>query len=88
MEYNDLVNNNIKRILEARKYRIKIPYTMFLTILKGWIVKRYSSNIMNIVGALIDNKNIYLVYIVDNIIEYQQITYMFKIAELKVEKPI
>ena len=25
-------------------------------------VKRYSSNIMNLVGALIENKNIYLIY--------------------------
>ncbi len=43
---------------------------------------------MNIVGALIDNKNIYLTYVEDNITENQQITYMFKIAELKIEKPI
>ena len=88
IEYNDLINKNVKRILEARKYSVKIPYTIFLIILKGWSVKRYSSNIISIVGALIDNKNIYLIYIEDNIMENQQITYMFKIAELKVEKPI
>ena len=69
IEYNDLINKNIKRILEARKYSIKIPYTIFPIILKGWSVKRYSSNIMSIVGTLIDNKNIYLIYIEDNIME-------------------
>ncbi len=39
IEYSELVNNNVKRILEAKNHSMMTPNTVFLIILKGWSVE-------------------------------------------------